>query len=132
MLESALERKLVNGVKKAGGLAWKFVSPGHAGVPDRIVMMPGGHVFFIELKTETGTLTPLQIEIHNTLRDMGFNCRTLYGKQYVEGFIREIQSMAIPADRRRVDPLAPEVRALFRDGTWQDCDYTDSCKEADR
>ena len=128
MLESALEQKLVKAVKKAGGLAWKFVSPGRSGVPDRVVLMPGGHIIFIELKTETGSLTPLQIEVHNTLRDMGFDCRTLYGKQYVEGFIHEIRAMAIPANQRRVDPLAPQVRALFGDGTWQNCDYTDGCK----
>ena len=131
MRESSVERKLVNAVKKLGGLAWKFVSPGHSGVPDRIVMMPGGIIYFVELKTDQGVLTPLQIEVQNALRSMGFDCRTLYGKDYVEGFIHELQTVAVSAGRRGMDPIAPEVRALFRDGSWQDRDYTDGCKDAD-
>lgn len=40
--ESSIERKLVTEVKKRGGLAVKFVSPGFDGVPDRLVLFPGG------------------------------------------------------------------------------------------
>ena len=129
MIESALEAKFVKGIRKAGAVAWKFVSPGHSGVPDRLVLIPGGRVIFVELKTETGSLTALQIETHNQLRDLGFEVRTLYGKQYVEGFIREIQSLGLSETRRRVDPVAPQVRALSLDGSGQDSDYTDSCKQ---
>ena len=116
MKESAVEQKLVNAVKKSGGLALKFVSPGHSGVPDRIVLMPRGRVIFVELKTETGKLTPLQIETHNQLRALGMDVRVLYGKQYVEAFIREIQTLELPKDGSRVDPLAPQVRTLLGDG----------------
>lgn len=90
MLESTIERRLVNGIKNAGGVAWKFVSPGHSGVPDRIVMLPGGKIIFVELKTKTGALTPLQIETHNRLRALGVEVRTLYGKDYVDSFLEEI------------------------------------------
>lgn len=96
MIERTVERRLMNGVKAAGGKAWKWVSPGHSGVPDRIVMLPGGRIIFVELKTDTGKLTPLQIETHNILRGMGFDVRTLYGKSYVEGFIHEIRTMGLP------------------------------------
>ena len=89
--ESTIERRLTNGVKNTGGLALKFVSPGHAGVPDRIVLLPGGKLMFVELKTETGNLTPLQINTQNRLRLLGFDVRTLYGKQYVDRFLEEIR-----------------------------------------
>ena len=78
MREASIEQAFVKGVKKAGGKAWKFVSPGRSGVPDRIVLLPGGKVIFVELKTETGALTPRQIEVHNQLRALDFDVRTLY------------------------------------------------------
>lgn len=40
MLEKELERKFMYTIKKLGGKAYKFVSPGNAGVPDRIVILP--------------------------------------------------------------------------------------------
>ena len=53
MLESEIEKKLVREIRKMGGMAYKFVSPGNTGVPDRIVILPGV-ITFVELKTETG------------------------------------------------------------------------------
>lgn len=50
MLESALEQKIVERVKAKGGLCFKWVSPGVSGVPDRIAILPGGRVIFIEVK----------------------------------------------------------------------------------
>ena len=94
MKESSVERKLVQGIKKAKGLALKFVSPGHAGVPDRIVLLPCGKLIFVELKKDDGVLTPLQIETHNRLRALGFDVRTLYGASYVEAFLEEVMSDA--------------------------------------
>lgn len=60
MKESELERILVEEVRKEGGRAYKWVSPGNDGVPDRIVFFPGGEVYFVELKTETGKISPKQ------------------------------------------------------------------------
>lgn len=50
MREKVIERKLVQAVKSAGGVAPKFVSPGFDGMPDRIVLLPGGHLGFVEVK----------------------------------------------------------------------------------
>jgi len=91
MLEREVEKRLVLGVKKRGGLALKFVSPGHAGVPDRLVILPEGKITFVELKTDSGVLTPLQIETHNQLRALGCEVRTLYGKDYVDAFLEGIK-----------------------------------------
>lgn len=60
MLEKELEKKLVQAVKKMGGLCYKFTSPGHTGVPDRITIMPYGKVGFIELKQAGKKPTPNQ------------------------------------------------------------------------
>ena len=56
MLEKTIERHLVDGVKRLGGLCVKFVSPGTPGVPDRIIITATGKIIFVELKTETGRL----------------------------------------------------------------------------
>lgn len=50
MLESAFEKKVCNLIKDLGGRAYKWVSPGAAGVPDRICVMPEGRIIFIEVK----------------------------------------------------------------------------------
>ena len=111
MLESSVERKLVVGVKRLGGLALKFVSPGHAGVPDRIVIMPGGRGVFVELKQEDGKLSALQIEMHKRLEKLFCEVWTLYGKSDVEWFLKYIkggdvnafQALSVPAGSRGLD-----------------------------
>ena len=50
MREKIIEEKLTKTVKQNGGVCWKFTSPGMAGVPDRIVLMPGGRIAFVEVK----------------------------------------------------------------------------------
>lgn len=72
MREAEIEKILVCEVKKLGGRAYKWVSPGNAGVPDRIVILPGLPVpAFVELKTCRGTLTALQTAQINRLRVFG-------------------------------------------------------------
>lgn len=58
--EKQTERYLCRMVEALGGQAYKWVSPGCAGVPDRIVVLPGGRVVFVELKSEGRTSTILQ------------------------------------------------------------------------
>lgn len=60
MLEKEIEKILVDKVKQLGGKAYKWVSPGNDGVPDRIVIFPDQPPVFVELKTDTGRLSPLQ------------------------------------------------------------------------
>lgn len=70
--EKKIEQKLVTETRKAGGLALKFVSPGFAGVPDRIVLMDGGRVAFVEVKAPGKRPRALQRSRHALLRRMGF------------------------------------------------------------
>ena len=60
MRESIIEKELRTAVEAAGGLCYKWVSPGNNGVPDRIVILPDGEVCFVELKTATGSVSPVQ------------------------------------------------------------------------
>lgn len=59
--EKKTEQYLRERVRELGGRAYKFESPGNAGVPDRLVVLPGGKLFFAEIKSPTGRLTPLQM-----------------------------------------------------------------------
>ena len=72
MLERFIEQKLVARVRREGGLCPKFVSPGSDGRPDRLVLMPGGKIAFVELKAPGQKPRPLQLQRHAQLRDLGF------------------------------------------------------------
>ena len=90
-MEKDIEKKLTSEVRKMGGRSYKWVSPGNAGVPDRIVLLPGGRIWFIELKTETGKTTRLQEAQIRLLSRMGFDVRVLHGMAEVEDFIKEVR-----------------------------------------
>ena len=72
MLERYVEQRLRKQVEKTGGLCLKFVSPGYAGVPDRICLFPGGKIAFVELKAPGKKPRPLQVARHKKLRSLGF------------------------------------------------------------
>ena len=90
MRESVIERLLANKVKALGGLSYKFSSPSHAGVPDRVVIFKS-RVVFVELKTETGKLSGIQIKTIRDMREQGADVRVLKGAGEVTAFIDEIQ-----------------------------------------
>lgn len=87
MLERDIEKKLVKSVRLLGGRAYKWVSPGNSGVPDRIVILPGGRVIFVELKTDTGSLTPLQKRQIEVLESVGADVMVVKGEDGLHGFI---------------------------------------------
>lgn len=73
ILEKDIEKALGRMVGKHGGLCLKWVCPGWLGVPDRIILLPGGHVMFVELKRpKGGQLAPMQIWWSRKLKDLGF------------------------------------------------------------
>ena len=69
MREKDIERKLIKEVKKAGGICPKWVSPGFDGIPDRIVLFPGGKVGFVEVKALGKKPRPLQQSRHHPPSD---------------------------------------------------------------
>ena len=72
-LEKDIETKLRKMVEAHGGLCLKWVCPGWSGVPDRIILLPGGHVIFAETKRpKGGKLSPLQNKWKLWLNKLGF------------------------------------------------------------
>jgi len=71
--EKYLERKLRQEVEKHGGLAIKLVAVHFIGLPDRLCLLPGGRLFFAEIKTTGEKPTRLQLHVHCKLRVLGFN-----------------------------------------------------------
>lgn len=92
MREKTTETKLVKAVRAIGGLAPKFVSPGLDGVPDRLVLLPGGRIAFIELKAEGKTLRPLQVRRKKQLEALGFSVYCIDKPEQIGGILDEIQS----------------------------------------
>lgn len=95
MLEKELEAKLVKGVEQLGGLCLKWVCPGNSGVPDRIVLLPGGHVIFVELKRPAAGSkpSPLQDWWKDRLEDLGFECWTIYTKNDLSKLLAELKGV---------------------------------------
>ena len=92
MREKAIESKLVKAVKSMGGLAPKFVCPGLDGVPDRLVLLPGGNMAFIELKAPGETMRPLQVRRKRQLESLGFLVYCIDSPEQIGGILSEIQS----------------------------------------
>lgn len=86
MQESTIEKKLVQEVKARGGVCPKWVSPGLDGVPDRMILLPGGRMAFVEVKAPGKNPRPLQMVRHKNLRRLGY-------KVYVIDDVDQIASM---------------------------------------
>lgn len=90
MREKIIEKKLINEVKKRNGVALKFVSPGLNGMPDRILLFPGGIVAFIEVKAKGKKPRPLQYLWHDKLKTLGLLIYVLDDEKNIEGILDEI------------------------------------------
>ena len=90
MREKTIERKLTDAVKKRGGMAPKFTSPGFDGMPDRIVLLPGGRMAFVEVKAPGKIPRPLQEARHRLLRSLGFQVYVLDDVDQIGGVLDEI------------------------------------------
>lgn len=92
--EKKLERKLREEVKKLGGMALKFISPGHAGVYDRIVLMPGGKIWFVEMKSSGKKLSPLQEVFQKQMDKLIFSTREIDCVEKLESFLHELREQS--------------------------------------
>ncbi len=92
MKERTIEQKFRAAVKAAGGLAVKFASPGFDGVPDRLALLPGGRMAFVEVKAPGKKPRPLQLARHRLLRQLGFKVYVLDDESQIGGIVDEIQS----------------------------------------
>jgi len=92
MVEKHLESKLMHAVKAAGGWAPKFVSPGTAGMPDRILLFPGGKTAFAEVKTPGKKPRAIQLARHKALAELGFKVFVVDSMEQIGGVLDDIRS----------------------------------------
>ena len=89
--EKYIERKLVEKVKALGGRAYKFVSPGNSGVPDRLIVLPGGKIGFAEMKRPGGRASRLQRNQIQFLRNLDCKVEILSTVEHIEKFLEKLQ-----------------------------------------
>lgn len=97
MAESKIEEHYCNLVKAKGGLAFKWVSPGTAGVMDRLTLLPipeehreivNRYVKLVELKDKGKRPDPLQLRIAGWIRELGFDVHMSDSKERNEGILK--------------------------------------------
>lgn len=91
MREAEIEKKLVDAVKDAGGICPKFVSPGTNGMPDRIVLMPGGAMCFVEVKATGEHPRRIQLRRHARLRALGFKVYVLDDPDQIPAILTSVK-----------------------------------------
>lgn len=92
MIEKQIENKLKTAVKKNGGIALKLVCPAFAGMPDRLILLPDGHIGFAELKASGKKPRPLQLSRHRLLRELGYQVYIIDDPEQIGGMIDELLS----------------------------------------
>jgi hypothetical protein len=89
MKESTIEKHLVTQVKALGGMAYKFTSPAHRGVADRVVCLPDGQTWFVELKAPGGRLSELQKIFAEDMARMSQRYVCLWSKEQIEEWLND-------------------------------------------
>jgi len=92
MREKQIENKLATEAKKLGGIALKFVSPSFDGMPDRLVLLPDGHIAFVELKAPGKKPRPLQLARHRLLRSLGFRVYVIDSVEQIGGMLDDLRA----------------------------------------
>ena len=90
--EKTLEARLVREIEARGGMALKYTSQFHRGIPDRIVLLPGGVTIFVELKSTGQKPTKLQQHAIAQLSKLGFWCAVISRTETLEKLLKFIDS----------------------------------------
>ncbi|MGX7092407.1 VRR-NUC domain-containing protein [Hutsoniella sourekii] len=90
MREKQIEEKLRQAVTERGGLAIKFISPSLTGIPDRLLLMPGGKLAFVEVKQPGGKVRKIQNRRIEQLQDLGFKCYVLDSLLVIPKIMEEV------------------------------------------
>jgi len=81
-MEKNVEKYLMKRSREIGGECMKWT--GTLGVPDRIMLLPGGRVIFVEVKQASGRLSKMQLFIHSKLKGLGMDVRVVWSKEDVD------------------------------------------------
>ncbi|MBS1776020.1 MAG: VRR-NUC domain-containing protein [Bacteroidetes bacterium] len=92
MNEKLIEQKLREAIKQIGGLALKFTSPSFTGVPDRIVLLPGGKLWFVETKSTGEKISPRQQVVFPMLQKLGFKVEVIDSQTGLDCFIEKCKN----------------------------------------
>lgn len=89
--EKKLERMLTEKVKHMGGWALKLVPSQVSGLPDRMVLLPGERIFFVEVKTTGQKTRPRQDVVHRRLRRLGFRVEVVDTSEQIKQLLNEFK-----------------------------------------
>lgn len=100
MREKHIENRLVKQVISMGGIAPKFISPGMDGMPDRIVLLPGKRIGFIETKATGKSMRPLQVKRKRQLEALGFLVYCIDNREQILPVLSEILGGADDSEKK--------------------------------
>lgn len=108
-LESSLEARLRMKVRAIGGRLEKL-APTRKGIPDRMVLLPGGRIALVELKTVNGELSPKQILVHREYAALGVHVTVLTGREEIDSWVRQQARYADPKQRLNQQKRKPQPK----------------------
>lgn len=94
--EKDLERRLNREIKQMGGKSVKVYNPWDVGFPDRMLLMPGGRVVFVELKSTGERPRAIQRVKHEELRALGYEVRVIDRNKQIDKLLDDLQTPYIP------------------------------------
>lgn len=89
--EKTLERKLTKRVKDLGGMSVKLAASHFIGLPDRVCLLPGGFIFFAEIKTTGKKPTKIQNLTHSRIRNIGFEVYIVDKTEVIENILKRYE-----------------------------------------
>lgn len=88
--EKVLERSLKRHVEQElGGFCLKLLSQHITGLPDRLCLIPGGRLFFAEIKTTKKKPKKIQEFIHRKIRALGFRVEVVESTEQIKKIIKD-------------------------------------------
>lgn len=93
-LEKDIEKKLRTRIENMGGRCLKWVCPGWIGVPDRIILLPGARIYFVETKRpKGGELSAMQKKWRKWLTELGFSYRVVWNETDLKFFLQYLEDI---------------------------------------
>ena len=91
--EATVEQYLHQCVVSRGGTTRKYTSPSHSGVADRLVLIPFGLLWIVEVKTDVGRESGVQQRERERMLKLGYRALVVYGKKDVDALMVQVDQM---------------------------------------
>lgn len=102
-LEASLEAHFYRQVRLLGGMVDK-IAPTRKGMPDRLVLLPGGRVYLVELKADNGSTSPAQRLYHQRAAELGTRVQLLVGRSGIDAWLRTVAAVQPGEKRDQINP----------------------------